>query len=137
MDVRTEFYNTNNRGTTKDYLSAGLTNLPSLYFNFSIIYMYVLALWILVCIKKRQTFEWIHLLIGLLLVMKVLNLFCGAEIQQYLKFTGTRPHGFDVLFYIFGFFRVVLLYTVVAVTQTKNVLMIVIVIPLQVLATVV
>jgi hypothetical protein len=79
-----------------------------------------------------------------LLLMKALNLICAAEDKHYVKITGT-PHGWDVLFYIFQFIRVVLLFTVIVLIGTgwsflkpflqereKKVLMVVI--PLQVLA---
>uniref|UniRef100_A0A803N8H2 Protein GPR107 n=1 Tax=Chenopodium quinoa TaxID=63459 RepID=A0A803N8H2_CHEQI len=75
-----------------------------------------------------------------------LNLICAAEDKHYVKVTGS-PHGWDVLFYMFQFLRVVLLFTVIVLVGTgwsflkpflqekeKKVLMIVI--PLQVLANV-
>ncbi|KAJ8438433.1 hypothetical protein Cgig2_004543 [Carnegiea gigantea] len=75
-----------------------------------------------------------------------LNLICAAEDKHYVKVTGS-PHGWDVLFYMFQFIRVVLLFTVIVLVGTgwsflkpflqereKKVLMIVI--PLQVLANV-
>ena len=81
---------------------------------------------------------------AVLLLMKVLNLICAAEDKHYVKVTGL-PHGWDVLFYIFQFIRVVVLFTVIVLIGTgwsflkpflqdreKKVLMIVI--PLQVLA---
>ncbi|KAG6434057.1 hypothetical protein SASPL_105678 [Salvia splendens] len=144
MNVRTELYNLDGRGDEKDYLSAGLTQLPSLYFCFSVIYVSFLAYWIYVLLQNKKSVHRIHLLMGLLVVMKALNLLCAAEDKHYVKVTGT-PHGWDVLFYIFQFIRVVLLFTVIVLIGTgwsflkpflqekeKKVLMIVI--PLQVLA---
>ncbi|XP_074354217.1 protein CANDIDATE G-PROTEIN COUPLED RECEPTOR 7 [Apium graveolens] len=144
MDVRTEVYNLDNGGSTKDYLSAGLTQLPSLYSFFSIVYIAFLGFWCLNCVRNKRSVHRIHLLMGGLLVMKALNLICAAEDKHYVKVTGT-PHGWDVLFYIFQFIRVVLLFTVIVLIGTgwsflkpflqekeKKVLMIVI--PLQVLA---
>ncbi|KAG6437393.1 hypothetical protein SASPL_102308 [Salvia splendens] len=144
MKVRTELYNLDGRGDEKDYLSAGLTQLPSLYFCFSVIYVAFLAYWIYVLLQNKKSVHRIHLLMGLLVVMKALNLLCAAEDKHYVKVTGT-PHGWDVLFYIFQFIRVVLLFTVIVLIGTgwsflkpflqekeKKVLMIVI--PLQVLA---
>ncbi|KAG6437394.1 hypothetical protein SASPL_102309 [Salvia splendens] len=144
MNVRTELYNLDGRGDEKDYLSAGLTQLPSLYFCFSVIYVAFLAYWIYVLLQNKKSVHRIHLLMGLLVVMKALNLLCAAEDKHYVKVTGT-PHGWDVLFYIFQFIRVVLLFTVIVLIGTgwsflkpflqekeKKVLMIVI--PLQVLA---
>ncbi|KAL1813181.1 hypothetical protein DCAR_0625478 [Daucus carota subsp. sativus] len=144
MDVRTEVYNWDNGGTTKDYLPAGLTQLPSLYSFFAIVYIAFLGFWCLNCVRNKRSVHRIHLLMGGLLVMKALNLICAAEDKHYVKVTGT-PHGWDVLFYIFQFIRVVLLFTVIVLIGTgwsflkpflqekeKKVLMIVI--PLQVLA---
>ncbi|KAI3500319.1 hypothetical protein L1887_36138 [Cichorium endivia] len=128
MDVRTEFYNTNN-GTTKDDFSAGQTKFQTLYFSFSLIYLCLLGFWIFVCIKKHQFFHLIHLLIGALLVVKGLNL-------HYAKITGT-PHGSDNLFYIFQFIRAVLYYTVIAVMfKWRYFQLLIIHIPIQVLASV-
>ncbi|KAJ4970416.1 hypothetical protein NE237_003515 [Protea cynaroides] len=142
MAVRTEIYNTDSG--VKDYLSAGLTQLPMLYFLFSLAYFIFLGCWIYVCYSNRLSLHRIHLLMAALLLMKALNLISAAEDKHYVKVTGT-PHGWDVLFYIFQFLRVVLLFTVIVLIGTgwsflkpflqekeKKVLMIVI--PLQVLA---
>ncbi|PIN03877.1 G protein-coupled seven transmembrane receptor [Handroanthus impetiginosus] len=146
MNVHTELYNLDGRGRVKDFLSAGLTQLPSLYFCFSVLYVAFLAYWIYVCLKNKKSVHRIHFLMGILVIMKALNLLCAAEDKHYVKVTGT-PHGWDVLFYIFQFIRVVLLFTVIVLIGTgwsflkpflqekeKKVLMIVI--PLQVLANV-
>lgn len=143
MNVRTEVYNLDD-GHVKDFLSAGLTQLPSLYFIFSLIYLTFLGFWTMTCVQNKRSVHRIHLLMAGLLVMKALNLICAAEDKHYVKVTGT-PHGWDVLFYIFQFIRVVLLFTVIILIGTgwsflkpflqekeKKVLMIVI--PLQVLA---
>ncbi|MBA0693157.1 hypothetical protein Goari_010662, partial [Gossypium aridum] len=143
MDVITEIYNLDRDGS-KDYLSAGQTQLPSLYTVFSVLYLFFLAYWVYVCYTNRRCVHRIHLLMSGLLLFKALNLICAAEDKHYVKVTGT-PHGWDVLFYIFQFIRVVLLFTVIVLIGTgwsflkpflqereKKVLMIVI--PLQVLA---
>ncbi|KAL4284240.1 hypothetical protein GQ457_16G023080 [Hibiscus cannabinus] len=143
MNVRTEIYNLE-RGDSKDYLSAGLTQLPALYTFFSILYLVFLGYWIYVCYTNKRSVHRIHLLMSGLLLFKALNLICAAEDKHLVKVTGT-PHGWDVLFYIFQFIRVVLLFTVIILIGTgwsflkpflqereKKVLMIVI--PLQVLA---
>ncbi|CAI9268119.1 unnamed protein product [Lactuca saligna] len=144
MDVRTELYNTD--GDKRDYLSAGLTQLPFLYTIFSLSYMAFLGFWIIECVKNKLSVHRIHLLMCVLLLMKALNLICAAEDEHFVKVTGT-PHGWDVLFYIFQAIRVVLLFTVIVLIGTgwsflkpflqekeKKILMIVI--PLQVLANV-
>ncbi|XP_057970345.1 protein CANDIDATE G-PROTEIN COUPLED RECEPTOR 7-like [Malania oleifera] len=143
MDVRTEVYNLDDGGV-KDYLSAGQTQLPTLFFLFFLAYIVFLGVWIYVCFKNKQSVHRIHLLMGGLLLMKALNLIFAAEDKHFVKMTGT-PHGWDVLFYLFQFLRVVLLFTVIVLIGTgwsflkpflqereKKVLMIVV--PLQVLA---
>ncbi|KAJ7972490.1 Transmembrane receptor [Quillaja saponaria] len=145
MVVRTEVYNLDLDGS-KDYLSAGQTRLPSLYFVFSLAYFAFLGFWAYTCYTNKRSVHRIHLLMSGLLLIKALNLICAAEDKHYVKVTGT-PHGWDVLFYIFQFIRVVLLFTVIILVGTgwsflkpflqereKKVLMIVI--PLQVLANV-
>ncbi|KAK3227733.1 hypothetical protein Dsin_007595 [Dipteronia sinensis] len=145
MNVRTEVYNLDRDGS-KDFLSAGLTQLPTLFFLFSITYISFLGIWIYVCVTNKRSVHRIHLLMAGLLLMKALNLIFAAEDKHVVKVTGT-PHGWDVLFYIFQLIRVVLLFTVIVLIGTgwsflkpflqekeKKVLMIVI--PLQVLANV-
>ncbi|KAL7248242.1 hypothetical protein ACSBR2_003035 [Camellia fascicularis] len=144
MNVHTELYNLDYG--VKDFLSAGLTHLPTLFFLFSISYFAFLGFWIHICYTNKRSVHRIHLLMSVLILMKALNLISAAEDKHYVKVTGT-PHGWDVLFYIFQFIRVVLLFTVIVLIGTgwsflkpflqekeKKVLMIVI--PLQVLANV-
>ncbi|XP_057438405.1 protein CANDIDATE G-PROTEIN COUPLED RECEPTOR 7-like [Lotus japonicus] len=143
MVVRTEVFNLDSDGS-RDYLSAGQTTLPSIFFLFSLAYMGFFAAWVYLCYANKRSFHRIHLLMAVLLVTKALNLICAAEDKHYIKVTGL-PHGWDVLFYIFQFIRVILLFTVIVLIGTgwsflkpflqdreKKVLMIVI--PLQVLA---
>ncbi|XP_047334128.1 protein CANDIDATE G-PROTEIN COUPLED RECEPTOR 7-like [Impatiens glandulifera] len=142
MDVRTEIYNLDSG--VKDYLSAGLTQIPTMFFLFSITYFIFLGFWIYTCLINKRSVHRIHILMAVLLLTKALNLIFAAEDKHYVKITGT-PHGWDILFYIFQFIRIVLLFTVIILIGTgwsflkpflqdkeKKVLMIVI--PLQVLA---
>ncbi|XP_051130702.1 protein CANDIDATE G-PROTEIN COUPLED RECEPTOR 7-like [Andrographis paniculata] len=146
MNVRTELYNLDGRGKVKDYLSAGLTQLPSLYFWFSVFYFLFFGYWIHFCLTNKNSVHRIHLLMGVLVIVKALNLLFAAEDKHYVKVTGT-PHGWDVLFYIFQFIRVVLLFTVIVLIgtgwsflkpflQEREKKVLIIVIPLQVLANV-
>lgn len=145
MHVRTEMYNVDPSGE-KDYLPAGQTQLPGMYFSFFLAYIVFLGFWIYFCYKNKHAIHRIHILMAGLLLMKSFNLICAGEDKHYIKVTGT-PHGWDVLFYIFQFIRVTLLFTVIVLIGTgwsflkpflqereKKVLMVVI--PLQVLANV-
>ncbi|EPS67071.1 hypothetical protein M569_07703, partial [Genlisea aurea] len=145
MEVITEVYNLDD-SMKENYLSVGLTQLPSLYFFFTVLYFTFLGYWIHFCYQNAKSVHRIHMLIGLLILMKALNMFSASEDMHYVEVTGT-PHGWDVLFYAFHFIRIVLLFTVIVLIGTgwsflrpvlqgreKNVLMIAI--PLQVLANV-
>ena len=86
----------------------------------------------------------IHFFILAVLILKALNLLCEAEDKSYIKRIGSA-HGWDVLFYIFGFLKGITLFMLIVLIGTgwsflkpylqdkeKKVLMIVI--PLQVVA---
>ncbi|KAL0701164.1 hypothetical protein Bca4012_057286 [Brassica carinata] len=144
MDVRSAMYNLEGKNGGRDYLSAGRTVLPKVYFLFSIIYFSLAATWIYVLYKKRRTVFAIHFFMLGVVVLKALNLLCEAEDKSYIKRTG-NAHGWDVLFYIFNFLKGITLFTLIVLIGTgwsflkpylqdkeKKVLMIVI--PLQVVA---
>ncbi|KAF8369379.1 hypothetical protein HHK36_032612 [Tetracentron sinense] len=141
MNVHTEMYNI--KGGRKDFLPAGQTQLPKLYFLFFLIYSGYFTIWVYICIKQRPTVNTIHLIMGALLLVKALKMICAAEDKLYVRRTGT-PHGWDIAFYIFGLFKGIMLFTVIILIGTgwsflkpylqereKKVLMTVI--PLQVL----
>ncbi|KAG0586919.1 hypothetical protein KC19_2G127400 [Ceratodon purpureus] len=142
MDVMTSMYNV--EGGYKDFLAVGQTQLPRMYFVFFLANVALLGVWIYVCWAQKASVHRIHALMGLLVVLKALNMICEAEDKQYVKRTGT-PHGWDVAYYIFNSLRGLLLFSVIVLIGTgwsflkpflqdkeKKVLMVVI--PLQVFA---
>ncbi|CAN0840833.1 Protein CANDIDATE G-PROTEIN COUPLED RECEPTOR 7 [Linum grandiflorum] len=137
MDVHSAMYNLERGGGTRDYLSAGRTILPRVYFLFSLIYFVLAGIWISILYKKLLTVFRIHFFMLAVVIMKALNLLCEAEDKSYIKRTGSA-HGWDVVFYIFSFFKGITLFTLIVLIGTgwsfleKKVLMIVI--PLQVVA---
>ncbi|KAJ7554106.1 hypothetical protein O6H91_06G124900 [Diphasiastrum complanatum] len=144
MTVRTAMYNLEGKNKAKDFLPVGQTQLPRLYFTFLLAYIALGALWIYVCVKRKEVVHRIHILMGVLVFLKALNLLAEAEDKLYIKRTGSA-HGWDIAFYIFGFFKGIMLFTVIVLIGTgwsflkpflqgkeKKILMIVI--PLQVLA---
>lgn len=144
MDVRSAMYNLDGKSGRRDYLSAGKTILPRVYYLFSLIYFVLAGLWVYVLYKKRLTVFKIHFFMLAVLILKGLNLLCEAEDKSYIKRTGSA-HGWDVLFYIFSFLKGITLFTLIVLIGTgwsflkpylqdkeKKVLMIVI--PLQVVA---
>ncbi|CAM8989239.1 unnamed protein product [Rhodiola kirilowii] len=144
MDVKSTMFNLEGRDGHRDYLSAGRTVLPRVYFLLSLIYFTMDAFWINVLYKKRLTVHGIHFFMLAVVLLKALNLLCEAEDKSYIKKTGSA-HGWDVLFYIFSFLKGITLFTLIVLIGTgwsflkpylqdkeKKVLMIVI--PLQVIA---
>ncbi|GJN27084.1 hypothetical protein PR202_gb15072 [Eleusine coracana subsp. coracana] len=146
MDVRTEMYNNvrlRDGGARRNYLPVGLVPLPGIYAAASGVYAVFLAAWVYACcVRHRATAERVHAVMTALLLFKALKLACAAEDAWYVERTGT-PHGWDVAFYVFGFLKGVLLFTVIVLIGTgwsflkpflqdreKNVLMVII--PLQV-----
>ncbi|KAK1434936.1 hypothetical protein QVD17_00691 [Tagetes erecta] len=145
MHVHTELFNSDD-GVTKDYLSVGLTQLPSLYFVFSLIYVWFLALWISLCFKNTRPVKRIHLLMTALLVTKTLSLICATVDNHEVKVTGTH-NGWNVLFNSFQFMNVLISFVVIVligagwpylkpVLLEKEKKVLKIVIPLQILANV-
>lgn len=143
MNVRTAMYNLQRNGK-KDYLSIGQTQLPGLFSGFFLLYLTLFGVWSYVCWKKKGSVHRIHILMGILVLLKALDLFSEAEDKSYIKRTGTA-HGWDIAFYGFSFLKGVMLFTVIVLIGTgwsilkpflqekeKKVLMIVI--PLQVFA---
>ncbi|OMO96047.1 Transmembrane receptor, eukaryota [Corchorus olitorius] len=141
MHVHTEMYNL--KDGEKDFLPAGQIPLPKLYFFMFLVYAAFLLIWVVACFNQRPRVEKIHLIMGALLLFKCLKMICASEDKMYVRKTGT-PHGWDVAFYIFGFFKGIMLFIVIILIGTgwsflkpylqereKQVLMTVI--PLQVL----
>ncbi|KAM0904252.1 hypothetical protein ACQ4PT_018133 [Festuca glaucescens] len=116
MDVRTEMYNLVG-GNGRDYLPVGLLPLPGIFAVASAVYFAFLAAWVFVCVRQRATAERIHAVMGALLLFKALKLACAAEDSCYVERTGTA-HGWDVAFYVFGFFKGILLFTVIVLIGT-------------------
>ena len=144
MSVQSAMYNLDDKSNRRDYLSAGKTNLPWIYFLFFLIYSILAGIWIYVLYSKRLSVFRIHFFMLAVLMLKALNLLCETEDKSYIKKTGTA-HGWDVLFYIFSFLKGISLFTLIVLIGTgwsflkpylqdkeKKVLMIVI--PLQVIA---
>ncbi|KAK1434935.1 hypothetical protein QVD17_00690 [Tagetes erecta] len=145
MHVHTELFNSDD-GLTKDYLTVGLTQLPSLYFIFSLIYVSFLAFWSCLCFKNTRPVKRIHLLMAALLVTKTLSLICATVDNHEVKVTGTH-NGWNVLFYSFQFMNVLISFVVIVligagwpylkpVLLEKEKTVLKIVIPLQILANV-
>lgn len=144
FDIEVKLYNVDRNGEHPDFLSAGMTELPKLYLVFFLAYVAAGATWLYACYKQRATVHRIHLLMSLLVFLKALTVFSQAGEYTYIKSTGA-PHGWNIAFYIFGFFRGIMLFTIIVLIgtgwsflkpflQDKERKVLMIVIPLQVFA---
>lgn len=144
VNVLSVMYNINPQNNRRDYLSAGKTSLPTIYFLFFLIYVSLSGIWIYTLHRRKSSVFRIHFFMLAVLLLKALNLLCETEDKSYIKRSGTA-HGWDVLFYIFSFLKGIMLFTLIVLIGTgwsflkpylqdreKKVLMIVI--PLQVVA---
>ncbi|KAM0885005.1 hypothetical protein ACQ4PT_030641 [Festuca glaucescens] len=144
MDVSSAMYNVDPATGERAYLSVGSAALPSIYFLLCIAYAGLVAAWVSILLRKRAAVFRIHYFMLAVLVLKGFNLLAEAEDKSYIERTGTA-HGWDVLFYIFSFFKGISLFTLIVLIGTgwsflkpyladreKKVLMVVI--PLQVVA---
>ncbi|KAK9983578.1 hypothetical protein SO802_033103 [Lithocarpus litseifolius] len=76
MDVRSAMYNLDRKSQRRDYLCAGKTILPRVYFLLSLGYFFLAGLWISVLYKKLLTVFRIHFFMLAVLILKALNLLC-------------------------------------------------------------
>ncbi|KAL1146177.1 hypothetical protein V6Z11_A11G354100 [Gossypium hirsutum] len=88
-----------------------------LYFLLFLIYAAFFIVWVIACKNQRPRVEKIHLIMGALLICKCLKMICASEDAIYVQKTGT-PHGWDVAFYVFGFFKGIMLFTVIILIGT-------------------
>eukprot|EP00270_Netrium_digitus_P012870 TRINITY_DN4226_c0_g1_i1.p1 TRINITY_DN4226_c0_g1~~TRINITY_DN4226_c0_g1_i1.p1 ORF type:complete len:448 (+),score=84.09 TRINITY_DN4226_c0_g1_i1:162-1505(+) len=143
MEVKISQYNIENGGHI-DFLPAGKTHLPLLFFTFFLANVIAGAVWVVVCIRQKEAIHRIHIIMGVLIFFKAFTLLSQAGEQSHIKNNG-EPQGWNIAFYIFSFCRGVMLFTVIVLIGTgwsflkpflqdreKKVIMIVV--PLQVLA---
>ncbi|KAG4982063.1 hypothetical protein JHK87_026812 [Glycine soja] len=117
MEIHTEFFNLN-RDASRNYLSSGHTNLPSLLFLFSFAYFsFFLAFSLYPRHVSKRSLERIHLLMPQLLLATGLSHLFAALDMHHVKLTGT--HGWDVFFFNFDLIRVVLLFSAVILVGTR------------------
>eukprot|EP00897_Mesotaenium_endlicherianum_P007397 jgi/Mesen1/6686/ME000343S05846 len=143
FDIDLKLFNVEGGGRN-DYLPSGKTQLPKLYFIFFIAYMAAGAAWVYLCYAQRATVHRIHILMAVLIYLKALTVLSQAGEYAYIKATGA-PHGWNIAYYVFSFFRGIMLFTVIVLIgtgwsflkpylQDKEKKIIMIVIPLQVFA---
>jgi hypothetical protein len=99
FELKTTEYNIDDSGT-KIYLSTGLSALPTWFFLFTVIFTALLIAWIMLQKKQWSNVRSIHHIMTVVIVFKILSLFCEAFEYHTMKYTGVKD-GWAVMFYIF------------------------------------
>ncbi|KAL4352739.1 hypothetical protein GQ457_06G038250 [Hibiscus cannabinus] len=144
MNVRSAMYNLEGKQNRRDYLSAGETILPRVYFLLSLVSFALAGIWIFVLYKRRLTVSPVHSFMLAFVILKAFVLVLEAENKHYIKRTGS-DHDHDILFYISSFLKGMMLYTLIVLIgygwshlkpylQDKEKKVLKTVIPLQVVA---
>ncbi|CAL5420044.1 unnamed protein product [Camellia sinensis] len=79
MNVRSEMHHIDSKSNRRDYLSAGKTNLPLIYFFFFLIYTSMAGIWTYILYIKRLSAYHIHFFMLSVLILKALNFLCEIE----------------------------------------------------------
>jgi len=127
-----------------NYLSAGLSQLPTLYTMLLFVWTAFLVVWIFHFMRGPGKKVRIHHLVTVFIVIKILTLLFEAIEFHYKKTTG-HPGGWMVLYYIFSGLKGTMMFVVIALIGTgwaflkpflsekeRNIFLVVI--PLQILA---
>ncbi|EFJ50954.1 hypothetical protein VOLCADRAFT_80028 [Volvox carteri f. nagariensis] len=140
-----EMYNLNSKGS-KDYLSVGDTSLDAVYWVSAMFALFTLSTiaWAVWVYRNKQYAQKVHYFMFALGCFKAMTLLSQALMVYYIERTGSAD-GWNIVYYIFTFFRGILFFTVVVLIGTgwsymkpflgeKEARIIMIVIPLQVFA---
>lgn len=98
-----------------NYLSAGDTPLPSMYFGFFVAFTLALFVWVWVLQRDTATngrVHYIHYMMLILLVLKCLSLFFEGVRYHYISIYGVSEL-WSVVYYVFAFLKGVMLFTVI------------------------
>ena len=98
-----------------NYLSAGDTPLPAMYFSFFALFTATLLVW--VWVLRRDTTVYgpihrIHYMMLILLILKCLSLFFEGVRYHYISLYGVSE-GWSAVYYVFAFLKGIMLFTVI------------------------
>eukprot|EP00759_Apiculatamorpha_spiralis_P015820 PhF_6_TR22352/c0_g1_i1/m.31659 len=97
---------------TRDYLSIGKSNLPTLYVLFTLLYIGLFITWCRAIGQNGPFVHKIHFLMGFLLLIKALSLLLDAAKYYTHKKSGVASM-WDVLYYVVLTFKGITLFTVI------------------------
>jgi hypothetical protein len=102
FDLKLTQYNV--EGGNKDFLSAGLTTLPLFYGFTFLVFVAMLLFWVYKLFEQWDCVRSIHWLMLVVLVFKLLAIFCETFMQMHLKNYGVH-NGWFAAFYVFNFVK--------------------------------
>lgn len=109
-------YNLDKSGA-KVYLSAGKASLPTWFFVICALFVVELIAWLYALAAERNQIRSIHWLMTVVLVLKIMTLFCEAFKFHSLKVSG-HNNGWTIVYYIFSFLKGILMFTVIVLIGT-------------------
>lgn len=101
----------------KIFLSVGTAQLPTLFFLVCAGFMGELLLWLYTIRQHPHMIRTIHYLMTILLIFKILTLFCEAFKYHSLKVSGHND-GWSTMYYIFSFLKGTLMFVVIILIGT-------------------
>lgn len=104
-------------GDVANYLSAGESSLPFLYFFICAMFITSLVIWCQQLYRYKSEIKNIHYLMTVLLVLKIFTLFFESFEYHNLKIYGTA-HGWNIAYYIFTFLKSMMLFSVIVLIGT-------------------
>jgi len=128
-----------------NYLSAGLTPLPTMYALLFVVYIGVLFIWLIYFMRGQGKKVYrIHHLMSVLILLKIMSLLFEAVEFHYKKTTG-HPGGWAIAYYVFAGLKGITVFVVIALIGTgwafikpflsdKDKKIFLVVIPLQILS---
>ena len=110
------FYNVDANGN-KNYLSAGDSSLPTLYFCISMLFVFMLVAWVVYCRKNSEHVHHVHMMMATLLLLKALSSFFHSVSYHYIAKNG-KPVGWNVVYYIFASLKGTMFFVVILLVGT-------------------
>ena len=105
------------RNPGPNFLSAGDAPLPLLYFIFFLLFSVAFVLWCWVLSRDEATngtVHRVHYMMAILLALKCLTLLSESVRYHYISIVGAAmSEGWSIVYYVFAFFKGVMLFTVI------------------------
>ncbi|CAM9947197.1 unnamed protein product, partial [Phaeothamnion confervicola] len=123
--MRATFHNPGKK-TGPDYLSAGETELPTVFFCFFCVFGTALVAWVAALRRRPAHVHSIHHMMGVLLLFKTLAMLFESIRYHYLKAReegrGERGEGtscaWSIVYYVFAFLKGIMLFVVILLIGT-------------------